>query len=85
MSSSANLYAAIERRYPSDLDSICIETIDGVEYSWRDMHLASGCIANWLESLQLKRGDRVAVQVEKSPECLMLYLATLRAGLVYVP
>ena len=85
MSSSANLYAAIERRYPSDLDSTCIETIDGVEYSWRDMHLASACIANWLESLQLRRGDRVAVQVEKSPECLMLYLATLRAGLIYVP
>ncbi len=49
------------------------------------MHLASGCIAKWLASLQLKRGDRVAVQVEKSPECLMLYLATLRAGMVYVP
>ena len=85
MSSNANVFAVIERRYPSDLDSVCIETIDGVEYSWRDIHLASGCIANWLESLQLQRGDRVAVQVEKSPECLMLYLATLRAGLVYVP
>ena len=85
MTSNANLYAAFERRYPSDLGSACIETIDGVVYSWLDMHLASGCIANWLESLKLKRGDRVAVQVEKSPECLMLYLATLRAGLVYVP
>ena len=48
MSSNANLYAAIERRYPSDLDSCCIETLEGVTYSWRDMHLASGCIANWL-------------------------------------
>ncbi len=85
MTSNANVYAAIERRYPSDLDSVCIETLDGLTYSWRDMHLASGCIANWLDSLKLKPGDRVAVQVEKSPECLMLYLATLRAGLVYVP
>ncbi|HVE90508.1 MAG TPA: malonyl-CoA synthase [Burkholderiaceae bacterium] len=85
MSSNANVYAAIERRYPSDLGGACIETLGGPTYSWRDLHLASGCIANWLGSLKLKRGDRVAVQVEKSPECLMLYLATLRAGLVYVP
>ena len=85
MTSNANVYAAIERRYPSDLNGVCIETLDGLMYTWRDMHQASGCIANWLDSLKLKRGDRVAVQVEKSPECLMLYLATLRAGLIYVP
>ena len=85
MSSNANVYAAIEDRYPADFDSSCIETLDGLTYSWRDLHLASACIANWLASLKLKPGDRVAVQVEKSPECLMLYLATLRAGLVYVP
>jgi len=80
-----NLYAAIERRFPHDLDSVCIETHDGSTYSWRDLHFASGRIAQWLASLGLTAGDRVAVQVEKSPECLMLYLATVRAGLVYVP
>ncbi|MGZ8994035.1 MAG: AMP-binding protein, partial [Burkholderiaceae bacterium] len=85
MTTNENVYAAIERRYPDNLDEICIETLDGLTYSWRDLHLASGCIANWLQSLRLKRGDRVAVQVEKSTECLMVYLATLRAGLVYVP
>src|SRR5690606_10184108 len=36
-------------------------------------------------SLQLPKGARVAVQVEKSPMALMLYLATVRAGLVYLP
>lgn len=80
-----NLYAALERRFPGDLDSVCIESHDGLIYSWRDLHRASGRIAGWLASLKLKPGERVAVQVEKSPECLMLYLATLRAGLVYVP
>lgn len=85
MTANGNLYATIERRFPDDLDSVCIETHDGLIYSRRDLHLASGRIAGWLASLRLKPGDRVAVQVEKSPECLMLYLATLRAGLVYVP
>jgi malonyl-CoA/methylmalonyl-CoA synthetase len=38
-----------------------------------------------LASLRLPQGSRVAVQVEKSPEALFLYLATLKAGLVYLP
>jgi malonyl-CoA/methylmalonyl-CoA synthetase len=81
----ANLYTLIEQRFPRDLDSPCIETAAGLVYSWRDLHHGSGRIANWLASLGLSHGARVAVQVEKSPECLMLYLATLRAGLVYLP
>ena len=82
---NANFYALVEQRFPADLDSTCIETTDGLTYSWRDLHHASGRMANWLKSLELPAGARVAVQVEKSPECLMLYLATLRAGLVYLP
>jgi malonyl-CoA/methylmalonyl-CoA synthetase len=85
-----NLYALIESRLPRDLAAPCIETHDGLVYSWRDLHFASARLAGWLASLNLPRdadgvAARVAVQVEKSPEALMLYLATLRAGLVYVP
>jgi len=85
-----NLYALIESRLPRDLAAPCIETHDGLVYSWRDLHFASARLAGWLASLALPRDPdgsaaRVAVQVEKSPEALMLYLATLRAGLVYVP
>ena len=80
-----NFYALVEQRLPSDLDSPCIETAQGLVYSWRDLHHASARIAHWLVGLRLAAGARVAVQVEKSPECLMLYLATLRAGLVYLP
>jgi len=42
-------------------------------------------LANLLGSLELPAGARVAVQTEKSVEALMLYLAVLRAGLVYLP
>jgi malonyl-CoA/methylmalonyl-CoA synthetase len=85
-----NLYALIESRLPRDLAAPCIETHDGLVYSWRDLHFASARLAGWLASLNLPRdadgvAARIAVQVEKSPEALMLYLATLRAGLVYVP
>jgi malonyl-CoA/methylmalonyl-CoA synthetase len=85
MTSDSSFYSLIERRFPADLDSACIETADGLVYSWNDLHHASGRLAHWLDALRLPAGARVAVQVEKSPECLMLYLATLRAGLVYLP
>ena len=42
-------------------------------------------LANLLDSLALPAGSRIAVQTEKSVEALMLYLAVLRAGLVYLP
>ena len=45
----------------------------------------SGRLANVLTALGVKPGDRVAAQVEKSAEALLLYLATLRAGAVFLP
>lgn len=45
----------------------------------------SARMANLLASLDLPAGSRIAVQVEKSVEALMLYLATLRAGHVFLP
>ncbi|MEO8133646.1 MAG: AMP-binding protein, partial [Betaproteobacteria bacterium] len=45
----------------------------------------SAQIAHALVSAGCRSGDRVAVQVEKSPTAVCLYLACLRAGLVYLP
>jgi len=81
---NANLYARLEAGFPRDRRGIAIETPD-LLYTWDDLDQASACIANLLTSLDLPEGARVAVQVEKSPEALILYLATLRAGLVYLP
>ena len=80
-----NLFAALRATFPSDLNATAVETEDGLCYSWRDLDRASAMIANLLTSLNLPRGARVAVQVEKSVEAMMLYLATLRAGLVFLP
>jgi malonyl-CoA/methylmalonyl-CoA synthetase len=82
--SNANLYAVLETGFPQDRARIAIET-PTLRYSWDDIDRASACLANLLKSLDLPKGARVAVQVEKSPEALLLYLATLRAGLVYLP
>ncbi|AOZ07388.1 malonate--CoA ligase [Cupriavidus malaysiensis] len=82
---NANLFALFESRFPADRSACCIETHDGLYYSWDDLDRATAKLANLLASLQLPEGSRVAVQVEKSPEALFLYLATLRAGYVYLP
>ncbi|MDO5658011.1 MAG: malonyl-CoA synthase [Paracoccus sp. (in: a-proteobacteria)] len=44
-----------------------------------------GQMAAELVALGLSKGDRVAVQVEKSPENIALYLAALQIGAVYLP
>lgn len=82
---NANLYALFESRFPQDKSACCIETHDGKYYSWSDLQRATAKMANLLTSLHLPSGSRIAVQVEKSPEALMLYLATLQAGYVYLP
>ena len=80
-----NLYELLETGFPKDKSSCAIETHDGLYYSWDDLEKATSKMANLLASLKLPQGSRVAVQVEKSPEALFLYLATLKAGLVYLP
>ena len=80
-----NLFAALRAAFPADLDTIAVETDSGLNYSWRDLDRATAMLANLLESLQLPAGSRIAVQVDKSVEALALYLATLRAGFVFLP
>ncbi|SFO39424.1 malonyl-CoA/methylmalonyl-CoA synthetase [Variovorax sp. PDC80] len=82
---NANLFAALRAAFPSDLDAIAVETDNGLAYSWRDLDRASAMIANLLDALKLEKGARIAVQVEKSVEAMLLYLATLRAGYVFLP
>ncbi len=82
---NANLYALFESRFPEDKAACSIETQDGCYYSWRDIERATAKMANLLASLHLPPDSRIAVQVEKSPEALILYLATLQAGYVYLP
>jgi malonyl-CoA/methylmalonyl-CoA synthetase len=83
--SSNNLFSALRAAFPADLTAVAVETDEGLRYSWQDLDRATAMMANLLQSLDLPEGSRVAVQVEKSVEAMMLYLATLRAGYVFLP
>ncbi|MBN8495060.1 MAG: malonyl-CoA synthase [Burkholderiales bacterium] len=84
-----NLFVALRAAFPADLERTAIETADGpgapLYYTWRDLERGTAMLANLLAGLELPAGARVAVQTEKSVEALMLYLAVLRAGYVYLP
>ena len=63
-----NLYEALRAQFPQQLDTTAVETQDGLQYSWRDLERASAMLANLLEGLNIPKGARIAVQVEKSVE-----------------
>jgi malonyl-CoA/methylmalonyl-CoA synthetase len=68
-----------------DPSRLAIEQLDGTRISYADLIARAGQMANVLVARGVKPGDRVAAQTEKSVPALVLYLATVRAGAVYLP
>jgi malonyl-CoA/methylmalonyl-CoA synthetase len=83
--SNENLYHILRERFPKARDAVWLETTDGAVYTYDELDRATARIANLLARLRLPAGARVAAQVERSPEALILYLATLRAGAAFLP
>ena len=82
---SENLFTFFASRFPKDRSRVFLERADGSVLTYADVVNRSGQLANTLIKLGVKPGDRVAAQVEKTAEALLLYLASLRAGAVYLP
>ncbi len=57
----------------------------GASWSYAEIVELSGRLANLLREQGVKPGDRVAVQAAKSVQAIALYLATVRAGGVFLP
>jgi len=85
MSINYNLYAAFDEISGRFSSKTVIETAEGAAYTYADLHSESAKVANALVSLGCRQGDRVSVQVAKSPQALFLYLGCLRAGCVFHP
>ncbi|WP_448189404.1 malonate--CoA ligase [Azospirillum sp. sgz301742] len=82
---SDNIYDLFRSRFPTDRTRPFIETEDGSIVTYGDLDESVGRYARLLADLGVVKGDRVAVQVEKSTENIVLYLAVVRAGGVYLP
>lgn len=86
---SPSLYTLIEASLPADRTRTAIEAPDRSRgpriWSFDDLLSMAGRYAAFFAQLGLSRGDRVALQTEKSPEALAIYLACLRGGFVFLP
>src|SRR5213593_3600780 len=82
---NANLYALFRNHFPEDAEQPCLLIPNGRVIHYDELDAESARIAHALVEARCKPGDRVAVQVEKCWQALALYLACLRAGLVYLP
>jgi len=80
-----NFLALVEARMPRDTASPLLETEDGSTWSYGRIMALSARLAHALAAAGATRGDRIAAQVEKTPNALALYLACLRGGFVYLP
>ncbi len=82
---NTNIYNVFSEHFPSDLSATFIETEDGHSWSYANLDEESARLARYLTDVGVQKGERVAVQVEKTPQALFLYLACLRAGYIYLP
>lgn len=82
---SANLYDLLASRFPADRARPCFLLSDGSEVSYGALATGVGRIAARLLAEGVEPGDRVALQAEKSVEGVMIYLAALKVGAVFLP
>ena len=65
-------------------EKIFIQT-ENSQYSFKEFNQLCNKIANFLLVSKIKANDRVLVKLEKSVICLAIYIATIRAGCIYIP
>jgi malonyl-CoA/methylmalonyl-CoA synthetase len=82
---NSNLYAHFHEQLAARPDAELLATADGTSWRCADVDALSARMAAALRARGVARGDRVSVQVEKSPQNLCLYLACLRGGFVFHP
>jgi malonyl-CoA/methylmalonyl-CoA synthetase len=82
---AATLVELFEKARPEDLDTPLLTLEDGSVLTYRDADQKSAQLAQLLVAEGVEMGDRVAVQIEKSPTAIWTYLACLRAGAVLLP
>ncbi len=81
---NANLYALFQERFAVDPSRVLLE-VGGTSLTAAQLEERTARYAGLIRALGVAPGDRIAVQVEKSVNALILYLACLRAGAVYLP
>lgn len=80
-----NLFCVFEQQLLDASERVFLELHDSREITFGNANRLSAQLANRLHDLGLQPGDRVTAQVDKSYHAVILYLACLRAGIVFHP
>ncbi|MFD1190226.1 AMP-binding protein [Phenylobacterium conjunctum] len=80
-----NLYDLLASRFPADRTKPCFLLPDGSAISYGELEDRTGRVAALLRARGVQTGDRVALQAPKSPQGVMVYLAALKIGAVFLP
>jgi len=82
---NGNLYARLAARFPEDRARPLFRLASGATISYGETEAGAAQLAALLKARGVGVSDRVAMQTAKSPEAVMLYLATLKIGAVFLP
>ena len=80
-----NLYSRFETAFAQAGNAPALICAGGEDWRYSDLREAVARTAGALAALGIGVGDRVLVQVEKTPQAVALYLACLKVGAVYAP
>ncbi|MEC8491411.1 MAG: AMP-binding protein [Pseudomonadota bacterium] len=81
----SNFFAELEAGFEASSDQLALILSGQEDWTYAALLQQINRAAGHLMAFGVNPGDRVLVQVPKSPENLALYLACLKLGLVYVP
>ncbi len=81
---AGDLYSRLADSFAAHADKVCIEE-ELRRWTYGEIEMAAARLATRLGILDLQPGDRMLAQTEKSVEAVILYLACIRAGAIYLP
>ncbi len=79
-----NLYTYFEQNFLRYKNRLFLVS-DHRTLKYDEIQNETGRYVSMFTKMQIKKGDRIVVQVEKSIESVLLYLACLRYGAIYIP
>lgn len=80
-----NLYTRFEAQFRAHADKPCLRLPGADDWSYGQLETRACKAAGALVGLGVEPGDRVVVQVPKTPDAVALYLGCLKIGAAYVP
>ncbi len=81
---NSNIYELFQSRFPANEGAVFLEHDRG-NLLYQELETETGQMAGLLKQIGVAKGDRVIVQVDKSAEAVLVYLACVRVGAIFIP